>query len=283
MYRKFPTTITMLCGLIGLVFISLALPANSQEKVYTFGVVPQFDARQIKSIWQPILDAVSHQTGLHIELVGSANIQIFEKQFLEGEFDFAYMNPYHLIKAQQAQGYRPFLRDVGRTLYGIIVVRNDSPIANVTDLQGKTVAFPAPNALGAALIPRAEFGEVYNMQIIPKYVRSHDSVYLNVLLGQADAGGGVQKTFAKQPDNVRNALKIIYETQKLAPHPVAAHPRVPQVIIDQITEAFLAFGATPEGRALLQEVPINQIGKATQQDYEPLKNLGLEKYYVDVE
>lgn len=266
-----------------IVIIALCAPASAAEsgKVYKLGVVPQFDARRIKNIWQPILDTVQEQTGIQIELAGSANIQTFEKQFTQGEFDFAYMNPYHLLKAHQAQGYEPILRDTGRLLYGIIVVRKDSPIAQVADLNEKIVAFPAPNALGAALIPRTEFGEIYKIDITPKYVRSHDSVYLNVLLGQAAAGGGVQKTFNKQPDNVRNALKIIYQTRKVAPHPIAVHPRIPNDIKDKLINVFLSLGNSSEGRAKLKEIPINLVGKATSEDYEPLKHLGLEKYYVE--
>ncbi|MCG6969439.1 MAG: phosphate/phosphite/phosphonate ABC transporter substrate-binding protein [Gammaproteobacteria bacterium] len=277
--KPFGSTFVLLSiACFGLFF---SYPSTAVEKVYKFGVVPQFDARRIKNIWQPILDAVSKQSGLQFELLGSANIPTFEKQFAAGEFDFAYMNPYHLIKAREAQNYQPLLRDIGRQLYGIIVVRKDSSIQQVTDLQGKTVAFPAPNALGAALIPRTEFGEIYKINVQPKYVRSHDSVYLNVLLGQADAGGGVQKTFNKQPQNVRDALKIIYQTRKVAPHPLAVHPRVPEAVKKKILESFLALGNSAQGRALLKEIPMNQIGTATMEDYDALINLGLDKYFLE--
>lgn len=281
MYLKSHNALLFFCGLIGSVLLSLSAAVQANQKIFSFGVVPQYDARQIKAIWQPILDQVSKQSGIQIELVGSPSIQIFEKQFQDGKFDFAYMNPYHLIRANQMQGYHPFLRDVGRSLHGIIVVLKDSPITTVAELQGKTVAFPAPNALGAALIPRAEFGEIYHLQINPKYVRSHDSVYLNVVLGQADAGGGVQNTLAKQPEKVRNALKIIYETQKLAPHPVSAHPRVSQRIVEKVTNAFIALEKTTEGRRMLEAIPIKQLGVTTLNDYDPLQKLGLEKYYVE--
>jgi len=156
----------------------------------------------------------------------------------------------------------------------------DAKVDKVTDLKEKLIAFPAPNALGAALIPRTEFGEIYKINITPKYVRSHDSVYLNVLLGQTAAGGGVQKTFDKQSANIRNALKVIYQTRKVAPHPIAVHPRVPNDIKEKIINAFFSFGESGDGRAMLKEIPINQIGKATLEDYEPLKQLGLDKYYV---
>lgn len=260
--------------------LSLAASTSVAEQSLKFGVVPQFDARRIQSIWQPILDAIEQQTGQRIELIGSPSIPEFEKQLLAGDFDFAYMNPYHLLKANQLQGYRSVVRDVGRTLFGIVVVRKDSPVQDVKDLDGKQVAFPAPNALGAALIPRTEFGETYKINIQPRYVRSHSSVYLNVVTGQTAAGGGVQKTLQKQPAEIRDALRIIYKTPEVAPHPVAVHPRVDQAILDKVSEAFLQLGNTPQGSELLAKIPMKKVGPATLEDYEPLKQMGLDKYYV---
>lgn len=258
----------------------LGTPVSAAEQTLRFGVVPQFDARRIQQIWQPVLDSLEKQSGLHFELIGSPSIPEFEKQLLAGDFDLAYMNPYHLLKAYESQGYTPLVRDIGRTLFGIVVVRKDGPIEEVNDLDGKSVAFPAPNALGAALIPRSEFGEIYKINIKPVYVRSHSSVYLNVVTGQTDAGGGVQKTLQAQPENIRNALKIIYKTPQLAPHPVAAHPRLTSAIHEKVREAFLQMGNTPGDSVLLAKIPMKQAGQASIEDYAPLKIMGLDKYYV---
>ncbi|MDX1697404.1 MAG: phosphate/phosphite/phosphonate ABC transporter substrate-binding protein [Thiohalobacterales bacterium] len=244
------------------------------------GVVPQFDARKIQHIWQPVLEALEEQTGIDFELVGSPGIPEFERQLMAGEFDLAYMNPYHLLKAHEAQGYVPLVRDVGRSLSGIVVARKDAPVNNVPDLDGKKVAFPAPNALGAALIPRAEFGEHYRIEIEPMYVNSHSSVYLNVVTGQALAGGGVQKTLQAQSAEVRDALKIIYKTREVAPHPVAAHPRLSTDTRENIARAFLHLGADHMHGNLLSGIPIKEAGPATLDDYEPLRQMGLDKYYV---
>jgi phosphonate transport system substrate-binding protein len=251
------------------------------EEIYTFGVVPQFDARRIQQIWQPILDQIYQTTNIKLTLKGAPSIPKFEHALMRGNYDFAYMNPYHLIKANASQGYRPIIRDQGRTLYGIIVTHKSSPINSIQDLNNKTVAFPAPNALGAALIPRTEFGEIFKIHITPKYVKSHSSVYLNVALHHTDAGGGVQKTLEQQPANIRNSLKVIYKTEQVAPHPVAAHPRIDRNVVQAIQNAFIEMAATKEGRAMLTQIPINNIGKANLQDYAPLKSMGLEKYYVE--
>ena len=144
-----------------------------------------------------------------------------------------------------------------------------------------SAAFPAPNALGAALIPRREFGETYRIKIHPRYVRSHSSVYLNVVTGQTVAGGGVQKTLQQQPETVRDALRVIYQTPEVASHPLAVHPRVDEATRERIREAFLQLGSTPEGRALLANIPMKQVGPASLEDYEPLQQLDLDKYYVE--
>ena len=259
----------------------LALPFCSQAAdSYSVGVVPQFDARHITRVWQPILEEVSRLSGVTLELKTSSSIPEFEQQFASGAYDFAYMNPYHAILAHQKQGYEPVLRDTGRSLHGIIVVRKDSEFTSVSQLDGKTVAFPAPNALGASLIPRAEFANKFGIDIDEIYVKSHSSVYLNVLLGKAAAGGGVQKTLSQQPEDIREQLRVLYKTIGVAPHPLTVHTRVSKHTLDAVREAFLNLGSTDNGKSLLKKVPIKSIGIASMADYEPLRKMGLNAFYV---
>ena len=265
-----------------LLFLSLLQLSNTvlAGNTYSVGVVPQFETRRISQIWQPVLDEVSRLSGEKLELKSSSNIPQFENQLNAGEFDFAYMNPYHALVANEKQGYKPLLRDNGRSLFGIIVVKKDSPIQAVSQLDGQTVAFPAPNALGAALLPRAEFDRNFNIKVDELYVKSHSSVYLNVLLGKAAAGGGVQKTLSQQPDIIRNQLRILHKTSKVPPHPLSAHPRVDKSVQDKVKAAFLELGNSEEGRALLKKIPMKKIGSASMDDYAPLREMGLDKYYV---
>ena len=248
--------------------------------VYTIGVVPQFDSRKILSIWRPILDAIEQQSGIRLRLQGSPSIPKFEKEFQAGKFDFAYMNPYHMLIAHNDAGYQPLLRDHGRQLHGILVVRKDDPITELSGLQGKIVAFPAPNALGASLMMRAELQGERQIDIKPNYVKSHTSVYLNVVTGMAAAGGGVQKTLSQQPAEIRDQLRVLHRTTKVAPHPLAVHSRVPPKVAERVQQALLSLGESETGRLLLSQIPMKQVGIATLDDYTSLSKLGLEPYYV---
>jgi ABC-type phosphate/phosphonate transport system substrate-binding protein len=250
------------------------------KRTYTIGIVPQFEIRHIRKIWSPIIKEIEKNTGIKLLLVGSPTIPDFEREFNAGNFDFAYMNPYHILLAKKSQGYIPLVRDNGRKLYGILIVRKDSKIESIADLEGKKIAFPAPNALGASLLIRADLANTFKININPVYVKTHSSVYLNVVVKQTAAGGGVQKTLNQQKINIRGALKVLYKTPEVAPHPLSAHPRVPKKVREKIKNTLLKLGENNIGKSLLAKIPMKKIGPASINDYTPLKKLNLDKFYA---
>lgn len=271
--------ITLLSLLLISTFLSFNVHAE-KKPVYTIGVVPQFEIRHIRKIWNPILNEIEKNTGYKLKLIGSPTIPDFESEFNAGKFDFAYMNPYHILLAKDSQGYIPLVRDNGRKLHGILVVRQDSGINSVKDLNGKKIAFPAPNALGASLLMRANLSNDYKIKFKPVYVKTHSSVYLNVVVKQTAAGGGVQKTLNQQRNNIKGTLKILHRTPDVAPHPLAVHPRVPVKVREQIKKTLLLLGETVIGQSLLAKIPMKKIGNANMSDYTPLKKFNLDKFYV---
>lgn len=259
----------------------LSINAQAEKKrIYTIGIVPQFEIRHIRKIWNPIISEIEKNTGITLKLIGSPTIPDFENEVIAGKFDFAYMNPYYMQLSKKSQGYVPLVRDNGRKLYGILVVRQDSNIKTIKDLEGKKVAFPAPNALGASLLIRANLAEEHGIKINPVYVKTHSSVYLNVIVKQTAAGGGVQKTLNQQRTNIKGALRVLHKTPKVAPHPLAVHPRVPKKIQKLIKKTFLKLGDNPVGKSLLAKIPMKKVGEAKMSDYTPLNKFKLEKYYV---
>jgi phosphonate transport system substrate-binding protein len=269
----------MLLGLA--LFGLLAGPIAAAEPAsYSFGVAPQYDQRKLAAIWQPILDQLERRTGLHFILAGVPHLQEFEKRFLAGQYDFAYMNPYHAALATQRQGYQVLVRDQGEDLYGVIVVRQDSPIRSPRQLHGKTVAMPSPNSVAASMLVRADLARTFHVTITPRYVQTHTSVYLQVAQGLVDAGGGTNSTLSEQPENLRRRLRRIHETVHLPPHPVMAHPRVPAAVQLKVQQAMLDMGGTGAGRALLAAVPIVRIGPASAWDYVVIEQLNLGEFYA---
>ncbi|WP_372835703.1 phosphate/phosphite/phosphonate ABC transporter substrate-binding protein [Pontibacterium sp.] len=258
-------------------FIATLLSTPVVADTFTVGVVPQFDVKTLHKIWDPILQEVSQRTGHSFKLKGSPDIPTFEKEFAEAKFDFAYMNPYHYTIAQH---YKPLLRDTGRKLFGVLVVKKGSGINSLEQLQNSTIAFPAPNALGASLMIRGELKEIYNIDFTPKYVKTHSSVYLNTVLGRTLSGGGVQKTFNNQKAEIKDKLEILHQTQKVSPHPFVYKASLPSNVAEQVKAALLNMAQSADTQALLAKVPFKKIGLATDADYDDVRRLNLERYYV---
>ena len=269
-------------ALTGSAFCLCFLPGSQAiaQTVYRIGVVPQFEPAKLFGVWRPILNDLERRTGMKFDLVGQPAISAFEKAFAAGQFDFAYMNPFHALVAHEQQGYEPLVRDANQLLKGILVVRKDSPINEVSALRGTTIAFPSPNALGASLLMRADLSRVHQINYKPVYVLTHTSVYLNVALGVAAAGGGVKRTLDEQPDEVKDQLRVLYTTREIKPHPVVVHPRVPAEHRVLVRDAFIAMGKSDEGQRLLENIPMKSMAPATLNDYLPLRSWGLKDFYV---
>jgi phosphonate transport system substrate-binding protein len=263
------------------VCVLIAIPSSScSQGTYSFGVVPQYDQRHLYGIWKPLLDLLHTRTGFSFKLVTTPDIQAFEREYDAGRYDFVYLNPYHLLKANKSQGYVPAVRDKD-DLRGILVVRKDSPLEKVRELNGKVVAFPSPNALGASLLLRADLSIIFGLRISPIYVNSHDSVYLHVVKRLADAGGGVEKTLKRQEIEVQDALRILYTTRDIPSHPIAVNPRVPKADSDKFVKALLELPATAEGQVLLSKIPMNSPAPTSMNDYAMMKDWGLESFWVE--
>jgi phosphonate transport system substrate-binding protein len=258
--------------------VSSARPAV--ETRYSFGVVPQFEQRKLFRIWRPILDELEHRTGFAFDLVGSPKIPVFEQKYLVGVYDFVYMNPYHLVMAHDAQGYLPLVRDGGRLLKGILVVLKSSQIKRVHELDGKRLAFPSANALGASLLMRTELAKLHGVEVLPHYVQTHSSVYLHVALGLNPAGGGVLSTLRSQKPEIKDKLRILYETRSVKPHPISAHPRIPEEHREKVRRALLAMAQTEKGAELLAKIPMGKAMASKLEDYIPMRAWGLDEFYI---
>lgn len=254
-------------------------PAVAAE-TYSFAVVPQFERRRLVEIWNPIVDAVAARTGLNLKLTTTLSVADFERQLSAGAFDFVFTNPYHILMERDRQGYIPLVR--GRApLRGLLLVPKDSPVTSVRDLDGKTLAVPSVNALGASILIRADLERLYGVRVVPRDVKTHASVYLHVANGLVECGGGVQKVLDEQEPGVRDRIRVLYTTRDMPSHPVAAHPRVPEAVREAVRQALLDLQATPEGAALLARVPMRPAVATSMEDYLPMADWGLEAYWSD--
>lgn len=238
----------------------------------TFGIVPQQSPMKLMQDWKPIVDYLEKATGDKITLKVERSIPEFEKILYSGGYDIAYMNPYHYVVAHKKQGYNANVRDE-KNLIGILVVRKESGISDISMLKGKQFLFPSPDAFAATLVNKYELFKKYGINVEHgekfRYVNSHDSVYKGVSRGVGDVGGGVQRTFDDLNDiKAKESLIIIYKTKAYPSHPFAMKPSMLDKTKTKLAKAFLEMPVE-----FLNSLSMKHLIEAKDSDYDSVRDI----------
>ena len=258
----------------GIPSTDLTFPGMDRGRLYSFGVVPQQAATRLAQMWVPLLQRVQALSGVPLKFATAKDIPTFEEGLAAGRYDFAYMNPFHFVVFNAAPGYRALARDRDQRLKGIMVVAKEAPIVALEDLANRELVFPAPGAFAASILTRAEL-ERRGIPFQTRFVASHDSVYLNVAGGHFAAGGGIRRTLEAVNPEVREQLRVLWETEGFTPHAIAVGPQVPERDAQAVGQALLALAdAAPE---LLKEAALGPLTLAKDGDWDDIRALDVDR------
>lgn len=260
---------------LALCFCASTVLAKETGHRYSFGIVPQQAASKLARDWGPFLKKVEQLSGVSLSFKTAPTIPDFERRMAAGEYDFAYMNPYHYVVFSDQQEYRAFAKQKDKLITGILVTAKDSPVKGLEDLRGENLAFPSSGAFAASILTRAALKK-QGIEFTPSYVGSHDSVYLNVASGRFLAGGGIFRTYNASAENVREKTRVLWTSNGYTPHAFAAHGRVEPEVVKVVAQALIELVAHPDGLALLKNLGFNKgIVAAQDQDWDDVRGLGV--------
>jgi len=211
--------------------------------------------------------------GFHC-LQTAPTIPEFERRLARGEYDFAYMNPYHYVVFSKLANYAAFAKQKNKRITGVLVTAKDSKIQSVNDLRGTKLVFPSPGAFAATILTQAYLTQ-QGIGFSSEYVGSHDSVYLNVATKRFAAGGGISRTLNSAPPEVKGKLKVLWLSPGYTPHAFAAHTRVPADVVQAVEQSMVNFHATVKGQALLSQIRFKAIEKASSVQWDDVRSLGI--------
>ena len=247
---------------------------KAHVKTLVFGVVPQQSAAKLARSWIPLLQFVSERSGVNLKFSTAPDIPTFERRLANGEYDIAYMNPYHYVVLNKEVGFKALVHEKDKRIKGIIVANKNSSLDKLEDLSEQTIAFPAPASFAATLIPKANLIKK-DINFNYQYVNSHDAVYRNVAEGRFVAGGGIIRTFNALPEGVRNELKIIWTSDNYTPHAIATYPSVNEATRQKLVAAFLAVENAEHRAELLAPLAMKGFVKASCDDWDDVRDLNI--------
>jgi phosphonate transport system substrate-binding protein len=130
------------------------------------------------------------------------------------------------------------------------------------------------------LLIRAELAK-NKIDINPVFVKTHSNVYRSVISKDAWAGGGVNNTLDNEAPEVRQQLRVLYETKAYTPHPIVTHPAIAPAVRDRFLQAMLKLPLDEEGRKMLEGINLQKPQAVTYaKHYKVLESLKIEKFLV---
>lgn len=252
-------------------------PATQAQ--YLFGVHPLHNPKKLHEVYGPLVEhinSVLRPDNASLRLEASRSYAAFDEKLAQGHFHFALPNPYQTISSV-THGYEIFGKmDNDEDFRGIFLVRKDSSIKDVKDLQGKTVSYPAPTALAATMMPQmylTENGLDVMKDIHNLYAGSQESSMMSVYLSKSAAGATWPppwRKFQEERPAIAQELYVIWQTEPLPSNGLVVRKDVPEVIRAKVSSVLFTLQETPEGRTILERIPLSRFVPADNATYAPV-------------
>lgn len=220
--------------------LSFVVSAYAKDQIH-FGVFAYTGTEKTREKYQPLVDYLNEQLDNRVVLDVLTQEEMNDK-IAKGQLDIVTTNPTHFLVVRQQyalSGAIATLISVSEEgtpackLGGVIIVRRDSPIRTLHDIEGKTIATPSTKHMGGF---RAQAYEMHDIGIdlsdkktkIIETHGSHQEVVHNVLTQKADVGfirDGILEEMLRKGEIKGGDIRIIHE-QHLAAHPYKVSTRL---------------------------------------------------------
>ncbi len=201
--------------------------------------------------------------------------------------DVAAMNTFGYILAHEKYGAEARLTVIRHglaTYQAQFVAKADSKIKSIKDFKGKKIAFVDPVSTSGYLLPLKLLKDQGVEAKETVFAGKHDNVISMVYQGQVDGGatfysppfkGEIQdarRLVLTQYPDVEKKIKIIELSESIPNDPVIFRKDLPEEMKVKITDAFLKFVETPEGKAAFEKIySVTELKRASDADYDSVR------------
>jgi phosphonate transport system substrate-binding protein len=246
----------------------------------TMGVFPRRNAAETTRMFAPMAEHLSQQLGRKVNLVTARDFESFWRGVKERRYDVVHYNQYHYIRSARTYQVIAHIEEFGKsTIAGVVYVRKDSGITDLTHLRGRTVLFG-----GGADAMVSYITNLYLMQQAGLKKEDFRSVFAvnppNSILAlhhrQADAAGAgdgvLELPVVKNAINT-DELTALAVSPPLLQLPMAVKRNMPTNLRTSIQFALLNLKNTETGTNVLKSAVMTGMGKAEDKDYEPHRKI----------
>jgi len=263
---------------------------GSEKNPIKLFFVPSVDVKVIEDSSKKTKEFLEKETGYKFEIsIPQSYIAVVEA-FGTDRADVAALNTYGYYLAHtkhKAEARLTVVRHGSNMYQSQFIVKAGSKIKSIADFKGKKIAFVDPASASGYLLPLkmlrdkgVEPGEVV-------FAMKHDNVVSMVYNGQVEGGAtfhspafegkieDARRLVKTQYPDVEEKVQILQLSEPILNDPIVFRASLPETIKVKITDAFLKYVKTEEGKVALKAIyGVDDFKQVTDTDYASVLSLG---------
>jgi len=278
--------------------LAAPLIASAQKcedpKVLRFSIIPTQESVRELTLFKPLLDLLSKNTGKKIEFYLPTSYSSVVEALLGKWVDIAVLGPEsYVIARNQDPTIEVFttyyktkdgVQEAGPGYKSMLITKKGSKFTTIESTKGAVVLLVDPASTSGALIPQAVFApKVLKMPFKDYYGRvafsgGHDLSTLAVADGKADAAFVASHRFMNVIHTGKVKLEdfnILWSSPLLPQDPFVYRNTLCPELKDKIAQTFLTLDSNPEGKKYLENVESEKFVKMTDADYNIIREAGV--------
>ena len=209
-----------------------------------FGVIPGDDPGMTFKGYQPLIDHLTDQTPFLFRLSLGRNTDDLLRYVEERMAEVVPLGVVRYLEAHNQFGAVPLVRPLNRdgepVSYCVFVVREDSPLRSLSDLEGRSLALGSFHSTLSNLIPRNELlqaGVELEALSAFRHFDSDEAVLAEVIQGRFDAGAVSDMGAYQGGDSA--GLSILHVSDPVSSPPLVVRGDLPEPVVEAIRGALL--------------------------------------------
>jgi phosphate/phosphite/phosphonate ABC transporter binding protein len=258
----------------------LAVQLKKDDEII-FAINPFVSPAKIKESYIPIIDAAAKKIGLKPMVIIVSDYDALGTALVSKKADVGWFSPFAYVSARDKDAIVPLATpqvNHSTSYEGYIIVRADSGIDTLDDLQGKDFGFVDKESASGYVYPKAllaEHGKNPNTFFKnTSFLGSHNQVIEAVLAGTVDGGATYTDAFnsAKKSGLPMDKIKIIARTEPIPKDVIAVRSNMDSKTAEALKQALLEIDDNnPEYKSFLSLSNTNGFVAANDSNYDVVR------------
>jgi phosphonate transport system substrate-binding protein len=240
---------------------------GSDPEKLVMGFVPSQDSDEIADTVKPLADKLSEELGVEVEGQVMTSYSALVEAMGSNQVHIGFLPAFGYVLANEKHGVEVILKSErygSGTYKAQYVVRADSDIESLEDMEGKTWAFPDLTSTSGFLFPAAQIMDKFNVEDVQSGFFSntieaggHDNAIIAVYEGDADVAttfDDARTTIEEDYPDVMDKLKVVGYTAEIPNDTISVTKDLSDEWQKKIKETFLSFNDDEEMIKVMNKV-----------------------------